>query len=367
MKGPSKLWRLLAALSVAGLAGLSCTKEIGRPGGGIQFSAHVGGTSTRTSYSGEGTSSGGHLTKERIDWTDGDLMTVYSPQAVMLDGTTHVSDYRVKSHVKLTGNLISRATVDPADKNGLQWGSGDHTFYAMYPSAATSGFTTAEKEKVSLTGTQMTGTIPSSQSLTWDGQRGMPQMRYAYMFATASCPVNTESVNLPYYPQFTAFEFQIGSGKNAKVELTSFTLTAATGSNAVAGDFAYAIEDVNTSVSGDPLALDKFTFSNISQSITVSFTGLTGGKLTVLEGKPVTFTVLALPQELTGLSISFTGEQIGTRTLKLNDNSGNALTFSAREKHLVHGLSFPKILTTTEEDVIWDTETLLEGLIWDNN
>ena len=377
MKTSKNICRLLTAAGI--IAGAlftetSCTKFGFREGGSIRFSASNSAARTRTSYSKEGrTGSDGLLNLERIDWKDGDLITIYSPQAVMADGTDPVCDYRVDSHETLSGNLTSRAKVSPnAADRMLVWGTGTHYFYAVYPSAATASLSAAEKAKTGLDATRWKGTVAADQSPLANGLGGTAsapeigaKMQYAHMFATATYDAEAPSVDLPFFPEFTAFEFQVGSGKNAVVDLTSFTLTAADGRNALAGDFAYLLADVDTETDADPLALSKFAFSNTSQSITVDFTKLAAGKLTVESGKPVTFTVIALPQEQSGLSITFTGDQIGTRTLKLNDSAGTPLVYSARQKHRLYGLSFPSVVTAGGEEIEWDQEAIGEDILWD--
>ena len=367
---------LLAAGTIAGafVTEPSCTKQGLREGDAIHFSASNSAARTRTSYSKEGsTGSDGLLYLERIDWKEGDLITIYSPQAVMADGTDPVCDYRVDSHETLSGNLMSRATVNPSVAGGgLGWGSGTHNFYAVYPSAETEAFTAAEKAKTGLDDTLWKGTVAAEQSPSANGLAGtasapeiLAKMQYAHMFATATYDTDAPSVDLPFFPEFTAFEFQVGSGKNPVVDLTSFTITAADGRNALAGDFAYLLADVDTETDTDPLDLSKFAFSNTSQSITVDFTTLSAGKLTVESGKPVTFTVVALPQDLSGLSITFTGDQIGTRTLRLNDNAGTPIVYAARQKHRIYGLSFPTVVTAGGEEIEWDQEALGEDILWD--
>ena len=367
---------LLAAGTIAGafVTEPSCTKQGLREGDAIHFSASNSAARTRTSYSKEGsTGSDGLLYLERIDWKEGDLITIYSPQAVMADETDPVCDYRVDSHETLSGNLMSRATVNPSVAGGgLGWGSGTHNFYAVYPSAETEAFTAAEKAKTRLDDTRWKGTVAAEQSPSANGLAGtasapeiLAKMQYAHMFATATYDTDAPSVDLPFFPEFTAFEFQVGSGKNAVVDLTSFTITATDGQNALAGDFAYLLADVDTETDTDPLALSKFAFSNTSQSITVDFSTLSAGKLTVESGKPVTFTVVALPQDLSGLSITFTGDQIGTRTLRLNDNAGTPIVYAARQKHRIYGLSFPTVVTAGGEEIEWDQEALGEDILWD--
>lgn len=337
------LWLAMAMLAL-GLVGVSCTKSTSQTH--ISFSAQMRGTPTRTSYSGEGTVTGGKLVEERIDWTDGDLITIYSPQAAMLDGTTHLCDYRIVTHSTLADNLTSRATIEPIERNGLQWGTGTHAFYARYPSG-------------SLTETQMTGTIPSAQNPAWSGLTGRPQMQYAYMFArTTGVSAGAEEVNLKFEPAFTAFEFTVGRGKNASVALTSFTLATEDASGYLAGGFTLNNATFTVTTASDAVTV---TPDGASKSITVSLEGKT-----VSEGNDLTFTVLALPKDLTKLKMTFEGPVIGIRTLRLNDASGSPLSFAACKKYRIQGISFPSVLTAEGEEIEWDLEGFEEDLIWDN-
>ena len=131
---------------------------------------------------------------------------------------------------------------------------------------------------------------------------------------------------------YTVFDFEVGCGNNPKVDLTSFTLTAAEGQNALAGDFT-----------GPSFVEDStmYAFTNTSQFVTIDFTKFPEGKLTVVKDKPATFTVVALPRAYSGLSVTFTGDPIGTRTLKLSYSDGRPITFRALKRHRVYGLSLP--------------------------
>ena len=84
-----------------------------------------------------------------------------------------------------------------------------------------------------------------------------------------------------------------------------------------------------------------YAFKNTSQTITIDFTKLPGGKLSVEKDKPATFTVVALPRAYSGLSVTFTGDPIGTKTLKLSYSDGRPITFKALKRHRVYGLSLP--------------------------
>ena len=128
-----------------------CSREIedpsGIPGSRIQFTAssyYDNGPSTRTVYSGTGAFSGSTLTTERINWVAGDQISI----AYAHGGTTN-----------------SEATIGVASGSSeLVWadGSGNHVFYAMYPSRAFS----LNGNSASLSGNAFSGIIPASQTVT---------------------------------------------------------------------------------------------------------------------------------------------------------------------------------------------------------
>lgn len=134
------------------------------------------------------------------------------------------------------------------------------------------------------------------------------------------------------HPEYTVFEFEVNSGDNPQVDLTSFTLTSAEGQNALAGDFTLQKTEADSTM---------LTCTNTSQSVTIDFTRRPEGKLTVKKDSPVTFVVLALPRAYSGLSVTFAGEPIGTRTLKLNYSDGTPLAFKANTRYRIYGLSLP--------------------------
>lgn len=357
----SLLWIIL---SLAMTVGQSCTKSEDEGAESVRFSmSSPSDDATRTEYSGEGTVVDGNLVKERINWKINDLVTVYSPEATLEDGATHTADYKVGSSVSVPDDLTSRATsltTTDGGGRGLLWAYGTNHFYAMYPSKATSGFTSDERSWVGLDGTTMKGTIPSTQVMTsWststDRIVGAPDMKYAWMFAKQTADKGSGDVSLVFHPKFTAFEFTVSSGENTSVTLSSFKLeTMATGADAgdfVAGDFSFEGSD------------ETFTFvsTGASKAINLAFPSGT----VVTPGKSITFTILALPVNLTKMKITFTGTEIGTRELPLTKN-GVPIDFTACKKYRIKGLKFPSLLTADGEDILWDYEAWGEDINWDD-
>ena len=186
---------MCAGLLLAAVLGTgSCQKPSGE-GSGVRFSARTFSSPlTKTAYSGvvdEGTK------KERIDWVSGDRLTIACAQC----GDPSVADYRVTGTITSDGAISEADALTPVSGNGLQWGTGTHTFYAVYP-AGKAWLNEAFWAVV---------TIPASQGGTdMDPDTGVttlpPDMSNAFMYArqTASPGSNVE---LTFNPMFTAFQF----------------------------------------------------------------------------------------------------------------------------------------------------------------
>lgn len=340
--------KILSALFVLIVAAAACAPDqYGRLG--VRFKAQSSGfmnpgdksSATKTSYSGQKTGS-----VERIDWTDGDVVRIWSNYAYIKDKPDrHWSDFCVESHSDK--NALSTASISPAsDPNSLQWkkGAGDHTFKAMYPSQGDESFADGV----------MTFTIPATQTITRDGTSSvwLPDMSYAPMLAKTIAEEGASSVNLLFSPQFTAYSFSISKGSLETVELSSFTLTSESGY--IAGTFTAEEPGSATTTSG-------------TQSITIDLTGI---KLD--DDMPAfTFTVFTLPVTVSGLRISFTADfndsdTPQTASLTLKDNEKNALTFLPYLKYNITGLAFPEIIDATIEDqIIWANQvSIMDSYSW---
>ena len=370
------------ALLAAGIVGISCTK--GSPESvvrsGIRFVANMSTSGTRTSYSGDGERDAhDRLVRERIDWKDGDLIRVYSPQAAQSDGSTHYADYTVDGHETVGtpgAQLTSRATVVVSEgTSDLYWtGESEHTFYAVYPSPNTSGFTdghTLADEGVVLAPETVgedevmtfTGVIPAEQTVTRKNATDnvwLPDMRPAYMLAKASstqAAATENGITLQFIPKFSAFEFTVSSGEYASVTLTSFSLTSTTGF--LTGTFSISQENFGIVTEG--IADAKVTDGG--KSITVDF-GTEG--ITVTKAASLTIAVIALAQEVSGLTVGFSGVEIGDRTLELKMADGSPLSWGPYKKHRIYGLSFPSLTDAIIVDpIIWNGVFISDAIVGD--
>ena len=269
---------------------------------------------------------------DRIDWVDNDLLSIYET-----DGShTDQLDYKVASHS--THESIyqnSVATVAPnAANDRLVWLSDNsHTFYSLYPSPTTEG---VDATKVSLSGNTITATIPTLQVVTAAASGSLvykPDMNYAYMWAATTAESGSD-VSLNFKPLMTAFEITIGTTDANGLVLTSFALATDDNSTYLAGDFT-------ATIGAD---LSSYTVSNITngpKAIAVTF-----DNVPITTEAPVTFTVFALPVQLTGLTLKFTFSNGTSKELKLQSRASETdpweyMTLEGGRKYRLNNLSIP--------------------------
>jgi hypothetical protein len=330
----------LLALACGMLAG--CKKDGGEKAN-VQFSAASKAVATRTAYSGEGqTGTSGSLVKERIDWVVDDAITILSDKAVNMTTGEKWGDYKI---LTVTADGVrSKATLKPVDVNSLQWGAeGTYKFYARYPADATK-----------LTETSMTATIPATQQMKKDDSgKWVPDMDNAFMLATATATNTKDPVELDFYPEFTALQFEIGAGGNGEAKISSFTLTST--SDPLAGDFSVACATGAASTASTTKTLSMDVTNRSDDGVLV----ITGG------GESATITLFALPTDFTNLTLTVVGQPFGTRTLKLADKDGNMIPFTGGKKYWIKGLDLPELLEVTGENINWDVEARGESIYWD--
>ena len=271
----------------------------------VSFSASTGTLDTRTDYGVDETVGGQPVTY--VNWVGGDKIKILS--------STGSSDTYTVSEVYDGGNQrISKGNVTP-DHNGIAWGTGTQTFYAMYP---------ANFSGSSLTSSTMECVIPATWTPANETELG--QLPYGYMFAKTTT-TRTTSVSLIFDPKFTAFTFTLKNPTETAVTLSSFTLSSA--SKAMNG--TYTVNTSNGSVGTLPTA-------ESNKSVTVDFSSWSwsGGGLvipacTTAGPGTKTFTLVTVPNTFDDLSISCTIDGVTTtRDLKKN---GSFLSFAAGKKH----------------------------------
>ena len=349
--------KVLLFLFVAASALLtSCLKtELSGDKSSVKFTVVSNAGGTKTAYSGSETTDGGK-TYERIDWKQGDQLRIWSDVAVNRNNNNHWAEYNVTPSGTSSGRT-SQATISAVGGNGLVWGNaGAYTFYGLYPSLASD------------TGAQglFTCQIPDEQTFTFANGVGAPDMNSAFMAgkATASNTVAGEGVpvSLEFDPAFTAFQITLRS-KEKTLYLGSFSLQS-DGGSPVAGKFSIDL-------GGSTTAYTPSSVSGETQSqITVPL-----GNIQLTTTADLTFTVFALPEQLSDLSITFNAKENLTdtdyipSTLKLQQNSAY-IPFAPCVKHRIVGLALDvdkwTVLVVNGEDVEWDTEALGHDIIWDD-
>lgn len=315
-----KASRILAAVALGALVifGVGCKKSSFQ-GKVIYFTASSQATQTKTAYSDEIV--GGY---ERIDWVSGDKIAI----AMSNDGGEEVGDYLID--VVSTSGVKSQATLmplgGPYGYNGLEWGEGEHSFSALYPSPS------VDSNWPNSVGVgSLVLSYPAVQTLTPKGESGadalilQPDMKYAYMYAVAQEIAPNSTIDLSFTPLFTAFEISISAGDNDEVNLTGFRLISLAD-----GEYPARTKDL----------YDDSNDADESASISVDLTGISLTR----DGDPLVFTVFAYADNYSHLMLEFTGTEIGTRTLDLIDQTtGVGIPFEGMMKHRIYGLSFPKL------------------------
>ena len=329
---------LTAVILLSGFAFLTQSCEI-NPGGlfsgrEVKFKASTawnGSVATKTVYVGElvevetKTSYSGQVYSgyERIDWVEGDLIGIYSPQLTRPSSDNHEAKYIVQG-VSGDSDRNSYATLGNADGNGLEWGedAGSASFYAIYPYTKLEA---SDYNNFSLELPASQSCEPNAAATVWS-----PNMQRAFMFAAAKDISGPSAVSLAFKPLYTAFQFTIDSGDEAVLNVRSFTLSSA--SLAMAGSYRAAITAAEitdqSTVAYDFAAADAAG----AKAITISF-GSDG--VSIQKGTPVTFTLFALPRTYSDLKVSLQ-TSLGGRSLELRKSNGEALAFQAGLKYNIN-------------------------------
>lgn len=349
---------LLAALPL--LPG--CVKNIldgAAPGTQINFAASTSydnNPGTKTEYSGVFTNetvSGVTHKYERINWVSGDKIHIYSPQAAQQGNAgVHEADYDIQaSTISNSGRNSSARISSTSNTGGLVWGegSGNYNFYALYPSPAI-------QTGVSMNGSTVTAPIPQYQRMvgtaprevndptTTSGKRLVydPDMNYAYMYAAAAAS-NGGTVDLRFRPLMTAFEITLGTKDPNGMEIREIYLSSNHPSDpSLSGT-------VNATINAD----NTFTLNDVTGGSSTIYAYLpefvTGNTVTVQYGRPITFTLFALPKDLTNMAIKIRLANGTTRDYEFRQTSvtGPSVVFPACRKVRITNLNAPQGETWT--------------------
>lgn len=305
-------------------------------GGEIRIKARTVSPFTKTTY---GQISGN---VQAIEWEENDLIKIYSPELVRPEGNydIHYAKY-VLSNIQTEGAISSAGTVSLAGENpnGLNWSETNQapaTFYAIYPATMFCHRNSANQDIYN----QFDLVFPSAQDMVWGGDNnrvGAPVMNYAYLVAKNTIAYG-EQVSLDFTPAFNAFEVHLKCDEG----MDDITLVSASLNCASEGEAGYlagvCIYDMNVT----PNIAGYFSEAAYPNVNSVSINNLEGKVIGSDADKEVVFTFLTLPKDLTSMSLSVTYLNNGsptTRTLALNYNNGDPVTFTAGHKAILRGVA----------------------------
>ena len=316
---------LLSAGILLSLVGCQKGTTSDNSGNVIKFGASTGAP-TRTAYSGEGTTVDGELTWERINWVDGDQIMIGSDKAFgRQGGTNQYATYRIYG-TQPDGDICKASIADDEGK-GLVWGENadeEYKFYGVYPATAGSA---------DLAEGRVTFTVATPQAPNADGKTDMDQ---AVMLAMVSGAKPNNTVDLQFYPAYTAFEFVLKAA-NTDVNLKKVELVSS--SNLVGTVTATLATGTRENSAGNPIGASTFSDpTNPGTVLTYNFPANT----TVTKNEELTFTVFALPVDVVKLKVKFYTNDTDYQSATLKSKTdGYNIKFDACRKHKIYGLAIP--------------------------
>ena len=359
---------LLSAGILLSLTGCQKGTGIDNAGKKAQFSASTG-YETRTAYSGDRFKKG-DKNYERIDWTAGDQIMVWSDYAtVRPEGTPYFSGNN-KLAVYNIGTITdsdekSIATIEDPLGNGLQYPDSDSgtQFWGVYPASAV---TESPENNTILLTIDAVQDLAENENTTTSTENPyvdyVPDMSQAYLLAYVNgAKASSATVDLPFKPAFTDFEFNLEIPADATAA-ADYTVNIK----------AIEITSTTSALSGDFTA----TCTNGTWAYTIAEGAAKSAKAVLPEGgftinaqnPKLSLNVFALPQDLTNMKVTFYTNE-GTKTLKLINKKENAsdadswITFAGAKKHRLNGIILPtgwlfSYITLDLQVLEWKVETL---------
>ena len=334
-----KIIKSILALALAVIAVSSCQEKMKgfgfSKGEAVKFSVGTAGSSTDTkaTYAGNTTTLG---EKERIDWEEGDLIRIYCAQAS--EPETQSADYKVTDDITPSGAL-SKAHIECAGGVGLRWGTGDHYFYAVYPSPASGGIATE------ITGKDVAATLASEQgykdaSSAEGSWTVTPDLKWMLMTAKSGpykeedgIPSGKENVFLDFHPLTTAVKFTVTNGTTSAMPIKKVMLISK--ASKISGTFSV---DLDASPSADGYLPTGGTPAGTEVSIDLS-----AKSISLAAGKSLTFTFFLAPtQDIDDLTFRFYKDGTNYMQTRLGYTDGSGVNFPRCKKTTVKGIMLPE-------------------------
>lgn len=366
--------KLFVMMVLASVALVSCQNddyEFGdnrpaRPGDEIVFGGRMEYKSTRTDNTRTVYGDKGEKGTE-IKWYEGDKVRIYCAEAKLGEngGDQQYCDYQVTNYITAPGgnnsNPIdgkyetnhSTGLRTPDGSTGLCWETGEHNFYAIYPSPAMldkNGEDNVVVNSLKIEGNEVTAYLPNLQAPSafvapttiGDDKKHYiihPAMRYAYMVASATKKQPTENVSLTFNPIITAVEMTIENAGTATIE--GVQLVSLSSTNVICGEFS--IDVTNKSIVKYYSTADSYK----TVSVPVAETGKT---IDLAPGDKLTFTAfLALNADLDKITTTIVYAN-GVATKKATLTGSNGAIVVAKKKNFITKLqaNFSKAVSKVE-------------------
>ena len=246
--------------------------------------------------------------RERIDWQNGDKIYVNMLYGGSSKGT---AVYTVGGYQTATGSdkAISETTSLISGSGLTSQGSGQHLFLATYPAPSAGNGMGAIAADGSFSVKMPEGDL--GYSVTHDGSGHVviaDNMDYAFMVARQQTGGSPSNVSLSFLPYFNAYQFVMGNAPYGVV-LEKVVLSCTSGFLRTKGNAA--LQGSINPGNGNRQYVSAPSTSNCTREITYDFKatpGFSGDQGIPLQsnGGTIDLTLLALPIEQGGISVSFT-------------------------------------------------------------
>lgn len=357
---------LFLALAAGAVMLSSCSDDLeegfnengSKPGDGIVFGSSASfeldadedaGVKTRTIYTGDFYEEGGKKF-EKIHWVAGDKVKIYCDQASIKQLTYQVTAENSGVDTGASGNYHKTGLKPVGVENGMQWGTGEHTFYSVYPATE---ITYTDANTATVTGTILD--VQTPESITKDSKTNTwtvkPNMNLAYMIAkTTVNPATTRTVQLQYTPIVSAVQVTLFKSKDVKVPTINLSniIVSSTDKTPIYGNFSVNIADMTD---GTIPTVDNTSADGTNYRITIPMYGNYDSDpeneaLPFENEESLTFTVFMLNDaDLNSLEISLQGIQ-GTKTATF---SGEGFKIKMNKKTYLRDVRLPEDLSPFDQ------------------
>lgn len=333
------------------------------PGSRIVFGSSTRrGSSTKVEYSGDVNSATKY---ERINWLDGDVISIYCKQANMADGSTadpafRFADYSVETGSVTSSGSSSSARIEPLSGSAfLTWGEEGtmHYFSALYPAPGQG----VANEAVKVSENTATCVIPAEQAFygaapSYDSKTGktVAEVNPIYLYlagygkARSGDESESEAVSIYFDPAVTTFEFTLvnvfESGNPMTIKRAGITTE-----DDIYLSGTYDVNVAGINATDGTLRTSDITFDGSdtkSKTLSMNFSPA----VSIEKDEEFTFTLFAQPgSDISKLTFWMTDNSDVTRSFKFryadkNNSKGKDgwVNFTAFHKARITGLMAPE-------------------------